>query len=138
MAPAISPASSGSSPGSRRPCLLRYPGDVESRSEDGVLPGDQDFLAKCRTVAVGECTVETGSERQRGRKRRRTQVPAYAVRPVAVVEGYKVLRRDRYEVVQRDSLSSRDSRSRDPERDQPLPAARCEPLGVVGDQAVSP
>jgi hypothetical protein len=75
------------------------------------FPGGQDFLAKCGTVAVGECTVEIGSERQCGRKRRRTQVPADTVRSVAVVEGYKVLRADRCEVVQRDaSLSSPDSR----------------------------
>ena len=103
MAPAISPSEQRVlAQVLAGPASWRYPGDVKSRSKDGVLPGGQDFLAKCGTVAVGERPVETRSESQRGRKRRRTQVPAYAVRPVAVVEGYEVLRRDRCEVVQRD------------------------------------
>ena len=81
---------------------MRHACDVQCRRKDRILASGEDLPAEGSTVAARELLIEAGSECQGGREGRRTLVPAYAVRPVAVVEGYEVDRGDRCEVMQRD------------------------------------
>ena len=81
---------------------MRHACDVHGWRKDRILASGEDLPAEGGTVAVRELPVEAGSECEGGRERRRTLVPAYAIRSVAVVEGYEVLRGDRSEVMQGD------------------------------------
>jgi hypothetical protein len=73
---------------------LGHPRNVQAGGQDRILARCKDLPTERRAVAEGEITIKTCSQRQRGRKCRRTLVSAYAVRAVAVVEGYEVLCRD--------------------------------------------
>jgi hypothetical protein len=93
------------------PTALRHSRNVQARRQERILASGEDLPAERGTVTVCQFLIEARRDCQAGREGRRTLVPAYRVRSVAVVEGYKVLRADRCEVVQRDaSLSSPDSR----------------------------
>jgi hypothetical protein len=123
------------------PAAPRHSSDVQTRSQDRVLASTEDLTSERGTVAVREVAVEACRECQGGRECCRTLMPAYAIRPVAVFERHEVRFADGREVVERngqlvlprqpiDALQSAANRL--------LPAAHHEPLGVVGDQAVSP
>ena len=123
------------------PPSMRHVRDIHGRRKDRILAGSEDLPPESDTVAAREFPIEACRECQGGRKRRRTLVPAYAVWSVAVVERYEVLRLDRREVMQRDGylvLPRQPVHALQSAVNSLFPAARCEPLGVVGDQAVSP
>src|SRR5215211_7160025 len=117
---------------------MRYACDVQGRRQDRILAGCQDLPAERGTVSAREFPIEARRECQGGWKGRRTLVAAYAVRPVAVVEGHEVLRSDRREVVQRDGylvLARQPVDALQSPMNSLLPAAHFEPLGVVSAQA---